>query len=315
MYQTYYILVLCLCLLGGSLAAKRENGGRKKQRAAVAEDDWQHTNSMSLQEGEEHLPMRTYDTINIDDDGPQDDMFDDWGSGYSNDDYSGDGRRLWDDEDINEEASGNGLDEMTSCERLRDSLAGRSLKGAYIPACTAGGDFEKTQCWSSTGVCWCVDAAGAEIDDTRRSLPKRPDCDNLPRNPKPPKVGPPKQRQPSKNAPEPENEIGEALPEEEENPTVEIVTISTHMPGNQGDPMSQENRHPVQQYTALTTKPGILAGVIGGAVVGLLCAVLLVMFIVYRMRKKDEGSYTLDGPKRAPSPHTYSRASNREFYA
>ena len=71
-----------------------------------------------------------------------------------------------------------GLDEMTSCERLRDSLAGRSLKGAYIPACTAGGDFEKTQCWSSTGVCWCVDAAGAEIDDTRRSLPKRPDCDN-----------------------------------------------------------------------------------------------------------------------------------------
>ena len=58
------------------------------------------------------------------------------------------------------------------------------------------------------------------------------------------------------------------------------------------------------------------SGIIGGAVVGLLCAVLLVMFIVYRMRKKDEGSYALDEPsKRSPSLHTYSRASTKEFYA
>lgn len=37
-------------------------------------------------------------------------------------------------------------------------------------------------------------------------------------------------------------------------------------------------------------------------------AVLLVMFIVYRMRKKDEGTYTLsDEPKRITA--NYSRAS------
>lgn len=55
--------------------------------------------------------------------------------------------------------------------------------------------------------------------------------------------------------------------------------------------------------------------VIGGAVVGLLCAILLVMFIVYRMRKKDEGSYVLDEPKRSsPSSHPYNKNS-REFYA
>ncbi|KPM06564.1 Syndecan-like protein [Sarcoptes scabiei] len=41
-------------------------------------------------------------------------------------------------------------------------------------------------------------------------------------------------------------------------------------------------------------RPGILAAVIGGTVVGLLCAILMVMFIVYRMRKKDEGSYPID---------------------
>nr|CAG4652397.1 EOG090X0QLW [Triops cancriformis] len=57
-----------------------------------------------------------------------------------------------------------------------------------------------------------------------------------------------------------------------------------------------------------------IVAVIGGAVVGLLCAILLVMFIVYRMRKKDEGSYVLDEPKRSPTSNSYSKNS-REFYA
>ena len=59
----------------------------------------------------------------------------------------------------------------------------------------------------------------------------------------------------------------------------------------------------------------ILAAVIGGAVVGLLCAILLVMFIVYRMRKKDEGSYALDEPKRSHHVNSYSKPPSREFYA
>ena len=54
---------------------------------------------------------------------------------------------------------------------------------------------------------------------------------------------------------------------------------------------------------------------IGGAVVGLLCAILLVMFIVYRMRKKDEGSYILDEPKRVHNGNVYTKTPNREFYA
>lgn len=60
------------------------------------------------------------------------------------------------------------------------------------------------------------------------------------------------------------------------------------------------------------SQPGILAAIICGAIVGLLCAILLVMFIVYRMRKKDEGSYVLDDSKRATS--TYGKSS-KEFYA
>lgn len=57
------------------------------------------------------------------------------------------------------------------------------------------------------------------------------------------------------------------------------------------------------------------AGIIGGAVIGVLCAMLLVMFIVYRMRKKDEGSYSLDEPQKKSPTHGYTRANDREFFA
>ncbi|XP_046384189.1 syndecan-like isoform X2 [Ischnura elegans] len=72
---------------------------------------------------------------------------------------------------------------------------------------------------------------------------------------------------------------------------------------------------PEERATSFFSQPGILAAVIGGAVVGLLCAILVVMFVVYRMRKKDEGSYALDEPKRSPTVNSYTKNSNREFYA
>ncbi|KAA0203276.1 hypothetical protein HAZT_HAZT011668 [Hyalella azteca] len=46
----------------------------------------------------------------------------------------------------------------------------------------------------------------------------------------------------------------------------------------------------------------------------MLCAILLVMFVVYRMRKKDEGSYPLDEPKRLPLTSSYAQ-SGKEIYA
>jgi len=65
----------------------------------------------------------------------------------------------------------------------------------------------------------------------------------------------------------------------------------------------------------LFSKPGILVGIIGGVIIGMLSAILLVMFIIYRMRKKDEGSYALEeGPRKSPS-HAYTRVSSREFFA
>lgn len=57
-----------------------------------------------------------------------------------------------------------------------------------------------------------------------------------------------------------------------------------------------------------------LVGVIAGGLVGLVFAVFLVAFMLYRMKKKDEGSYSLDEPKQSnggyQKPH-----KQEEFYA
>ncbi|KAK8750828.1 hypothetical protein OTU49_015018, partial [Cherax quadricarinatus] len=104
----------------------------------------------------------------------------------------------------------------------------------------------------------------------------------------------------------------------EEKPTVEELPQTTPPPTLTDDIMDS----PIQIHTTKTddrqvsifAQPGILAAFIGGAVVGLLCAILLVMFIVYRMRKKDEGSYPLDEPKRMPLTSSYS-PNDKEIYA
>merc|ERR1712203_40163 len=80
---------------------------------------------------------------------------------------------------------------------------------------------------------------------------------------------------------------------------VVVSTTETTWQHNKGKPTESPEVHriPPTRNVSFFAQPGILAAVIGGAVVGLLCAILLVMFIVYRMRKKDEGSYALDEPK------------------
>lgn len=75
---------------------------------------------------------------------------------------------------------------------------------------------------------------------------------------------------------------------------------------------------PMENENFIFNHPGVLAGVIGGIVVCLLCAVLIVMFIVYRMKKKDEGSYILGRAERKNSRSViYTKAVPRdqEFYA
>lgn len=56
-------------------------------------------------------------------------------------------------------------------------------------------------------------------------------------------------------------------------------------------------------------------GVIAGGLVGLILAVCLVGFMLYRMKKKDEGSYSLEEPKQANGGAYQKPIKQEEFYA
>jgi len=80
---------------------------------------------------------------------------------------------------------------------------------------------------------------------------------------------------------------------------------SAHKAQNQAEPS------PIPLLTAVLLS---VAAVIVGGVVGALFAAFLVMLLIYRMKKKDEGSYTLEEPKQANV--TYQKPDKQEeFYA
>lgn len=58
----------------------------------------------------------------------------------------------------------------------------------------------------------------------------------------------------------------------------------------------------------------LLAGIIAGGLAGLVFAASLVAFVFYRMKKKDEGSYSLEEPKQSNGGYQKPR-EQREFYA
>uniref|UniRef100_A0A8R1I0Q5 Syndecan n=1 Tax=Caenorhabditis japonica TaxID=281687 RepID=A0A8R1I0Q5_CAEJA len=66
-----------------------------------------------------------------------------------------------------------------------------------------------------------------------------------------------------------------------------------------------------------TMTNGFYAAIAGGVLVAVITAILLVLFVVFRIRKKDEGSYALDEPKqsRPYATYAYTKASTKEFYA
>ncbi|XP_071359223.1 nidogen-1-like isoform X2 [Trachinotus anak] len=91
--------------------------------------------------------------------------------------------------------------EKTQCERQRESVQAstssgffssffrpRPAVGQYIPQCDKHGAYEPTQCHVSIGQCWCVDANGQEIPNTRTGPGSTPLCINQAVTPPP--VGP-----------------------------------------------------------------------------------------------------------------------------
>uniref|UniRef100_A0A8C8RW51 Syndecan n=1 Tax=Pelusios castaneus TaxID=367368 RepID=A0A8C8RW51_9SAUR len=78
-------------------------------------------------------------------------------------------------------------------------------------------------------------------------------------------------------------------------------------PGEDADVLTEKHSENLFQRTE------VLAAVIAGGVIGFLFAIFLILLLVYRMRKKDEGSYDLG--ERKPSSAAYQKAPTKEFYA
>ncbi|EPB71358.1 Kunitz/Bovine pancreatic trypsin inhibitor domain protein [Ancylostoma ceylanicum] len=67
----------------------------------------------------------------------------------------------------------------TECERRRVNAASSTIRGAFVPACTAQGAFEKVQCEPDGRQCFCVDSRGIEIPNSRTRNGQKPDCDSI----------------------------------------------------------------------------------------------------------------------------------------
>ncbi|XP_021343402.1 uncharacterized protein LOC110443492 isoform X3 [Mizuhopecten yessoensis] len=160
--------------------------------------------------------------------------------------------------------------------------------GTYRPRCTIDGEFEDIQCFE--GDCWCVDNMGIERLYTRVHKSSTPVCQvGLGSTPGP-------ELEPISKPSDVDVEIGGPDETEEED-----------------DHSSNDLSAQSESEMKILTKPFVMGAVIAGAVVGLLGAILLVMFIVYRMRKKDEGSYALEEQKF--TNYSYMKAPEKEFYA
>ncbi|XP_054619484.1 syndecan-2 [Dunckerocampus dactyliophorus] len=84
------------------------------------------------------------------------------------------------------------------------------------------------------------------------------------------------------------------------------MTSTTSAPGSPQEPIEVRTEN-------LFQRTEVLAAVIAGGVIGFLFAIFLILLLVYRMRKKDEGSYDLG--ERKPSGAAYQKAPTKEFYA
>ncbi|KAK5898939.1 hypothetical protein CesoFtcFv8_008470 [Champsocephalus esox] len=92
--------------------------------------------------------------------------------------------------------------EQTVCERHRESAQSPSSSGSaifsffrprpavgqFVPQCDLHGAYEPTQCHGSIGQCWCVDASGQEIPNTRTGPGNTALC--IDQGVNPPPVGP-----------------------------------------------------------------------------------------------------------------------------
>ncbi|KAG8007240.1 Syndecan-4 [Nibea albiflora] len=93
---------------------------------------------------------------------------------------------------------------------------------------------------------------------------------------------------------------------------VNIVQNSNEIPLLRNEPSDELPSNVLMSHASddsIFSKTEVLAALIAGGAVGLMFAVLLILLLIYRMKKKDEGSYDL-GKK-----PIYKKAPTTEIYA
>jgi len=232
-------------------------------------------------------------------------------------------------EDSHEGSADDGDEEdtaVTPCEKQ----AARARKTLFAVGleCTQDGEFKPKQCNDRSGECWCVDKEGKEKPGSRQPISNRHKCTaeseivSVTRKPHGAQPGDRKTRPPLSITPSDGDDMfiedtytpKPFTPEKTtERRTSKIHTTTSALQEN-GHSDGNVNAQKPNMFSFIFKDPLILAGIIGGAVLALLCIVLLIMFTIYRMRKKDEGSYALDEPKKSYG-FAYTRARDQEFFA
>jgi hypothetical protein len=215
------------------------------------------------------------------------------GSGDSDEDYA-----------VEEPDIGSADIELTTCQMLYNEKQrdNKGNVGTYIPQCTPDGQFVPVQCHDVTGQCWCVDVNGRQITGTMHLRSQKQDCSVAVRKEADTPFAwfPNVDRSPPIVTHSPVTDDGIIIDRKTGRPPAadsDFDVISPSVDEDESDGDYAENRVALASRDLLN-HPGILAAIIGGSVFILLCLILLIMFIVYRMRKKDEGSYALDEPKK-----------------
>lgn len=207
------------------------------------------------------------------------------------------------------------------CQRQEIEASVRKHPETFVAKCSKEGEFEVEQCHQDQ--CWCVTQYGLEIAETRHPSSLPFSCldfiEKLPSE----SVGVIGTRQSSVY---PSNmKTTTALPfianPKTDDVTIDetkedVVEISLSNPNSIEYEASMLERKATSSPSKIPihNKPILLAAIIGGTALSLLCVVLFFMFLVYRMRKKDEGSYALDEPKALPSSDV-RKLHSREFFA
>ncbi|XP_042536771.1 syndecan-1 [Dipodomys spectabilis] len=93
----------------------------------------------------------------------------------------------------------------------------------------------------------------------------------------------------------------------------ENTAVVAMEPGLRNQPPVEDGATGTSQ--GLLDRKEVLGGVIAGGLVGLIFAICLVGFMLYRMKKKDEGSYSLEEPKQANGGAYQKPTKQEEFYA